>query len=137
MKKPRAIDPAAVKKAVLDYCLKKGALAAGIADLAAIERIAPAGHRPKDLMPRVKSVISLGVGGQTQGAWSVPSKALGYFGSTETRAYKIAYGLAFMIEQKFVFRDIYCPTDMDPDGGHRVPLQSLKLHSELEGICAR
>jgi len=137
MKKPRAVDPAAAKKAILEYCLKKGALAAGIADLAAIERIAPAGHRPKDLMPRVKSVIALGVGGQTQGAWAVPSKALGYFGSTETRAYKIAYGLAFMIEQKFGFRSIYCPPDMDPDGGPRVPLQSLKLHAELAGIGAR
>ena len=71
MKKPRVVDPAAAKKAILDYCLKKGALAAGIADLAAIERIAPAGHRPKDLMPRVKSVIALGVGGQTQGAWRI------------------------------------------------------------------
>ena len=79
--------PTDAKRAILDYCLGKGALAAGVADLEAIERIAPAGHRPSDLMPRVRSVISLGVGGQTQGAWTVPAKAMAYFGSTETRAY--------------------------------------------------
>ena len=136
-RRKREIDPAEAKTAVLDYCLRKGALVAGVADLAALERIAPPGHRPTDIMPRVKSVISLGVGGQTQGAWTVPAKALGYFGSTETRAYSITYGLAFYIENKFGLRSIYCPPDMDPDGGPRVPLQSIKLHAELAGIGAR
>jgi hypothetical protein len=75
-------------------------LIAGVADLAAVERIAPAGHRPSDLMPRVKSVIAVGVGGATQGAWRVPAKALSYFGSTESRAYKIVYGLALFIASK-------------------------------------
>jgi hypothetical protein len=100
------IDPIAAKQAIVEYCKKKGALAVGVADLAAIERIAPPGHRPTDLMPRVKSVISLGVGGQTAGAWTVPAKALAYFGSTETRGYKIAYGAAFFIESKFGVRSI-------------------------------
>ena len=111
----KALDPQAVKQAIVDYCLRKGALVAGVADLAACERIAPPGHRPSDLMPRVKSVISIGVGGSTQGAWRVPAKAMGYFGSTESRAYKIVYGLAFYIEQKFGVPAIYCPPDMDPE----------------------
>ncbi len=131
------IDPIAAKQTIVEYCKKKGALAVGVADLAAIERIAPPGHRPSDLMPRVKSVISVGVGGQTAGAWTVPAKALAYFGSTETRAYGVAYGAAFFIEHKFGVRSIYCPPDMDPEGGPRVPLQSLKLHAELAGIGAR
>ena len=132
-----AVDPVAAKQVILDYCKRKGALAVGVADLDAIERIAPAGHRPRDIMPHVKSVIAVGVGGQTQGAWTIPAKALGYFGSTETRAYTIAYGLAFFIERKFGIRSVYCPPDMDPDAGPRVPLQSLKLHAELAGIGAR
>jgi hypothetical protein len=70
------IDPVAAKQAITDYCLRKGALVAGVADIDAVERIAPAGHRPSDLMPRVKSVIAVGVGGATQGAWRVPAKAL-------------------------------------------------------------
>ena len=131
------VDPEKAKRAVLEYCKRKGALAVGVADLAALQRIAPAGHRPSDLMPRVKSVISLGVGGQTQGAWTVPSKALAYFGSTETRAYAISYGCAFFIENTYGARSIYCPPDLDNDSGPRVPLQSLKLHAELAGIGAR
>ena len=125
------------KQAILDYCLRKGALAAGVADLDALQRIAPPGHRPSDLMPKVKSVISLGVGGQTQGAWSVPAKAMGYFGSTETRAYAIAYGAAFFIEGMYQTPAIYCPPDMDNEKGPRVPLQSLKLHAEIAGLGAR
>lgn len=135
--KSNEVDPAGAKEAVLEYCKRKGALAAGIADLEALERIAPEGYRPTDIMPRVKSVISLGVGGQTQGAWTVPAKAMGYFGSTESRAYTVAYGLAFFIENRFGARSVYCPPDMDPDAGPRVPLQSLKLHAELAGIGAR
>jgi epoxyqueuosine reductase QueG len=131
------VDPVAAKRTIVEYCLRRGALIAGVADVAAVERIAPAGHRPSDLMPRVKSVIAVGVGGATQGAWRVPAKALSYFGSTESRAYKIVYGLAFFIEQKFGAQAIYCPPDMDPELGARYPLQSLKLHAELAGLGAR
>lgn len=131
------IDPAAAKQAIFEYCRKRGALAVGVADLAACERIAPPGHRPSDLFPRVKSIISLGVGGQTQGAWTVPAKALAFFGSTEGRAYAAAYGAAFFIENTFGARSVYCPPDLDPEGGARIPLQSLKLHAELAGIGAR
>jgi epoxyqueuosine reductase QueG len=134
---PEGIEPVAAKQTIVEYCLRKGALIAGVADLATVERIAPAGHRPSDLMPRVKSVIAVGVGGATQGAWRVPAKALSYFGSTESRAYKIVYGLAFFIEQKFGAQAIYCPPDMDPELGARYPLQSLKLHAELAGLGAR
>ncbi len=137
MSKPAQIDPVAAKQDIIAYAKKRGALAVGVADLAAIERIAPAGHRPSDIMPRVKSVISVGVGGQTQGAWSVPSKALAYFGSTETRAYSAVYALAFYIESAYGIPSVYCPPDMDNEAGPRVPLQSLKLHAELAGIGAR
>ena len=125
------------KQAIIDYCRKRGGLAVGVASLEACERIAPPGHRPSDLFPRVKSVIALGVGGQTQGAWQLPAKAMAYSGSTEVRAYKLAYGLAFFIEQKFGAPSVYVPPDLDPEGGPRVPLQSLKLHAELAGIGAR
>ena len=131
------VDRTTAKADIIEYCLRKGALVAGVADLDAIDRIAPPGHRPRDVMPHVKSVVSLGVGGQTQGAWTVPSKAMGYFGSTEGRAYTVAYGLAFFIENRFLARSVYCPPDLDNEAGPRVPLQSLKLHAELAGIGAR
>ena len=47
-KKSTDVDPKEAKEAILGYCLRKGALAAGVADLEALERIAPAGHRPSD-----------------------------------------------------------------------------------------
>jgi epoxyqueuosine reductase QueG len=131
------ISATEAKAEIFAYVKERGALAVGVADLNAIQRIAPAGHRPSDIMPRVKSVIALGVGGQTQGAWSVPAKAMAYFGSTETRAYSCAYGLSFFIESRFQTPSIYCPPDMDNEAGPRVPLQSLKLHAELAGIGAR
>ena len=137
MARRERIDAVAAKEEIFAYCKRKGALAVGVADLETLERIAPPGHRPTDLMPKVKSVIALGVGGQTQGAWAVPAKALGYFGSTEGRAYTIAYGCAFFIENRFGIRSIYCPPDMDTEAGPRVPLQSLKLHAEVAGIGAR
>ncbi len=74
--KNREVDGLTAKEAVFEYCKRKGALAVGVADLEALQRIAPPGHRPTDIMPRVKSVIALGVGGQTQGAWTVPAKAM-------------------------------------------------------------
>jgi epoxyqueuosine reductase QueG len=130
-------DPAAAKQAIFEYCKKRGALAVGVANLEALERIAPAGHRPSDLMPRVRTVISLGIGGKTQGAWQMPAKAMAYSGSTEVRGYKVAYGCAFFIEQKFGAPSIYVPPDIDPESGPRVPFQSLKLHAEIAGIGAR
>ncbi|NKC14516.1 MAG: hypothetical protein GKR94_20740 [Gammaproteobacteria bacterium] len=136
-KRTASVALATAKQAILEYAKRKGALAAGVADLDAIERIAPPGHRPSDIMPHVRSVISLGVGGQTQGAWTVPAKAMAYFGSTESRAYTAAYGLAFFIEDRFRARSVYCPPDLDNEAGPRVPLQSLKLHAELAGIGAR
>jgi epoxyqueuosine reductase QueG len=128
---------AEAKARIVEYCRRRGALAVGVADLSALERIAPAGYRPSDLMPRVKSVISLGVGGQTQGTWQLPAKAMAYSGSTETRAYGVAYGCAFFIEKEFGAPSVYVPPDLDPEGGPRVPLQSLKLHAEVAGIGAR
>lgn len=125
------------KEQVLGYCLRKGALCAGVADLEAIERIAPAGHRPTDLMPHVKSVISLGVGGNTRGLWGTSAKALAYAGSTERRGYSIAYGLSYYIEHTFGVPAAYVPPDMDQESGARIPLQSLKLHAELAGLGAR
>ncbi|MCH8154874.1 MAG: hypothetical protein IH786_06370 [Proteobacteria bacterium] len=86
------IDPAQAKDEILAYCKRKGARVVGVADVDVVERIAPAGFGPRDLMTRVKSIIALGVGGQTQGAWGVPAKAMGFFGSTESRGYSIAYG---------------------------------------------
>ena len=131
------IKPLEMKEACKTYVQKKGALAFGLANIDTLERIAPEGCRPSDMLPRVKSVISIGVGGGTRGSWSADAKTLAYIGDTETMAYRIAYGLAFYIESKFGHRSIFVPPDMNPEKGARVPMQSLKLHAEVAGIGAR
>ncbi len=138
--KPQAgseAEAAALKQKITAYCLKRGALAVGVADVEVLERVSPPGHGPRAMMPKLKSVISRGVGGSTQGAWHADAKTLSFIGDTETRAYKVAYGLAFYIEQALGQRAIFCPPDMDPEQGARVPLQSMKLHAEVAGIGAR
>ena len=131
------IDPSEAKAEIFACAKRRGALAVGVADLDAIERSAPPGHRPTDLMARVKSVIAIGVGGRTQGAWRTPAKAMACFGSTETRACSCSYALAFFIEGRFRAPSIHCPPNLDNEEGPRIPLQSLELHAELAGVGAR
>jgi hypothetical protein len=131
------VDEAAAKDTIVAYGKRKGALAVGIADVEALQRIAPEGFGPRDIMPRARSVISIGVGGPTLGAWGVSSKAMGFMGSSEGLAYKIAYGTAYFIEREFGAPSIYCPPDSDQEGGARIPFQSLKLHAEVAGLGAR
>jgi len=71
-----AIDPIEAKEAMRAYVEKKGGLAFGVADVAALERIAPEGYGPSAMLPRVKSVISVGVGGGTRGSWRQTPKPL-------------------------------------------------------------
>ena len=125
------------KRRIAEYCMRKGALAVGVADVQALDRISPEGFSPYDVMARVKSVIAIGVGGPTVGAWRSSDKAMGFMGSSEGLAYKIAYGLAYFIEREFAQPAIYCPPDSDQEGGVRIPIQSLKLHAEVAGIGAR
>jgi epoxyqueuosine reductase QueG len=132
-----ANEAALAKRRIVEYCRRKGALAVGVADVDALERLAPEGFSPRDVMPRVRSVIAIGVGGPTVGAWRSSAKAMGFMGSSEGLAYKVAYGLAYFIEREFAQPAIYCPPDSDQEGGVRIPIQSLKLHAEVAGIGAR
>jgi hypothetical protein len=89
------------KQAIFDYCKKRGALAVGIASLEACERIAPARAPAERPLPAGEIGDLARRRRPDQGTWQMPAKAMAYSGSTEVRAYKRAYGLAFFIEQKF------------------------------------
>ena len=130
-------DPDAVKRDLKDYALTRGAAAVGFADVDLIEKFAPPGHGPRDLLPRARTVISVGVTGPTQGTWRTPAKVMTSIGTNVSRIYRVAAGLAFRIESAFGHRAIYCPPHVDPELGARHPMQSLKLHAELAGIGAR
>ena len=68
------IDPGEAKEAMRAYTQKKGVLAFGVVDVDLVEKIAPPGYGPRDIFPRAKSVISIGVGGGTQGAWAADAR---------------------------------------------------------------
>ena len=70
----KTIDKIEAKEAMRAYVTKKGALAFGVADVETLEKIAPEGYGPTALLPRVKSVICLGVGGGTRGSWAADAK---------------------------------------------------------------
>lgn len=80
--------------------LKKGAVVAGIADVAAIEQVAPPGQRPTDLMPEARSVVVAGIEPLLAGAWRTTSpRMMGVMGSYKLKKLKaIAVGIAEHIE---------------------------------------
>ena len=131
------INPEEAKLALRDYALKRGAARFGIADAGTVAKFSPPGHSPADLLPHVKSVISIAVSGPTQGTWRAPAKVMTSVGANVGRIYRVAVGLSFHIESRYGFRSIYCPPHVDPEFGARLPLQSLKLHAELAGTGAR
>jgi epoxyqueuosine reductase QueG len=102
-----------------------------------VEKFAPVGHGPSELLPKVASVITIGVTGPTQGTWRAPAKVMTSVGANVGRIYRVAVGLSFHIESHYGYRSIYCPPHIDPEFGARLPMQSLKLHAELAGIGAR
>jgi len=133
----KTIDFQAAKEKLLDYALSRGAAAVGVADVDLIEKYAPPGYGPRALLPRARSVISVGVTGPTQGTWRTPAKVMTSIGTNVSRIYRVAMGLAFRLEGEFGYRAIYCPPHVDPELGARHPMQSLKLHAELAGTGAR
>ena len=40
------------KRRIAEYCMRKGALAVGVADVQALDRISPEGFSPQNVMPR-------------------------------------------------------------------------------------
>ena len=69
------------KKEIKEKALSLGARAAGVASVDEINRFAPAGHRPDDLLRGAKSVVVLGGGEPTAGAWrSKSNRVLGSIG---------------------------------------------------------
>ncbi|MBT4940626.1 MAG: hypothetical protein HON14_15930, partial [Rhodospirillaceae bacterium] len=92
-----------------------------------VEKFAPAGHGPSELLPKVASVITIGVTGPTQGTWRAPAKVMTSVGANVGRIYRVAVGLSFHIESRYGYRSIYCPPHVDPEFGARMPMQSLKL----------
>jgi hypothetical protein len=112
-----------------------GARAVGIASVKHINRFAPPGHRPDDLLRGAKSVVVLGGGEPTAGAWrSGTNRVLGSIGYNRSQIASAARQLSYYIEDRFGYYTIPIPTG---DWVGHYPHISLKLCAEMAGLGTR
>ena len=82
-----------------EKALAMGARAVGIASVEDINRFAPSGHRPDDLLKGAKSVVVLGGNEPTGGAWrSGTNRVLGNIGYNRSQMASAARSLAYYLD---------------------------------------
>lgn len=114
--------------------IQRGARLVGIASVTDINRYAPPGHRPDDILLGAKSVIVFAGHPVTQGAWRSPDhRAI----SANLDFFRIRGGIALavakFIESKYGY---YALADTPPPVGLNASL-SLKLCAEMAGMGTR
>jgi len=120
---------------IKEIALSMGARAVGIASVDSINKFAPPGHRPDDILKGAKSVVVLGGDGPTAGAWRAGgNRVLGSIGYNRSLLASIARKLAYYIEDNYHYYTIPIPTGNWI--GH-YPYISLKLCAEMAGLGTR
>ena len=115
--------------------LTMGAKIIGIASVEAINRFAPVGSRPDDMLPKAKSVIVIGEQGPTAGAWKATShRVLGNIGYSRGQLPALARRLSLFIEDSLGYYAMPIPSEIRV--GH-YPSMSLKLCAEMAGLGTR
>ena len=123
------------KARIIKKALSLGARVAGIAAVDAINRFAPAGYRPDDMLKGALSVIVLGGNEPTAGAWrSGTNRVLGSIGYNRSLLAAAARRLAYFIEDQFGYYAIPVPSG---NRTGRYPYISLKLCAEQAGLGSR
>ncbi len=115
--------------------IRAGAVLAGIAAVEDIDRFAPPGHRPGDILRGARSVVVTAGGQPTRGSWhpgsARPQASVGY---NRSIAGNSAYRVAHYVEDRFGYRAMPCPSGQV--AGH-YPYASLKLMAEMAGLGTR
>jgi len=93
---------AGAEERIKRYAIECGASVAGIASVEDINRYAPKGHRPGDILPKAKSVVATGGPLYTMGAWRSPNPRI----TILTEAYPmirkaVALKVATLIEREY------------------------------------
>ncbi len=119
---------------IKQFGLKRGANQVGIASVADINKYAPPGHRPDDILMDAKSVIVYAGHLAPRGAWQSPDYRTHY----ENRDFpRIRWGISMdtakFIEAKYGYYSI----GRIPPGIGLNPSLSLKLCAEMAGLGAR
>ena len=120
---------------IKEKTLAMGARAVGIASVEAINRFAPPAHRPSDQLKGAQSVVVLGGGEPTGGAWKTgTNRVLGSIGYNRGQLASSARQLSDFIEERYGYCAIPIPTG---DWVGHYPYMSLKVCAEMAGLGTR
>lgn len=125
--------PLDAKQRIHDGALRAGAVVCGVADASAFGPLAPAGHRPGDLLPGARSVVVVGGAQPRAGDWIASPWVLESMGTTD-RIHSVSRRVAQMIESEFGYYALFVPPGVE-SGSH--PFLSLMLAAELAGLGSR
>lgn len=124
-----------VEQEIKEQACRSGAFVAGIASVTDVNKYAPPGHRPDDLLRGAKSVVVVGCGLSSTGAWRVSrardQAAIGY---NRSLIVGIALQMAGFIERNYGYYAMLCPPGTIAG---RYPYVSLKLLAEMAGLGTR
>ncbi|MBI2203359.1 MAG: hypothetical protein HYU41_05850 [Candidatus Rokubacteria bacterium] len=125
--------PLDAKKRIHEGALRAGAVVCGVADAAAFDAVAPAGHRPADLLPGARSVVVVGGAQPRAGDWLASPWVLESMGTTD-RIQSVGRRVAQMIESEFGYYALFVPPGVESGSN---PFLSLMLAAELAGLGSR
>jgi hypothetical protein len=126
--------PPGAETTLKSVALKGGAVVCGVADAAAFDAHAPAGHRPADLLPGARAVVVVGGAAPREGDWAATSPwVLSTMGTTE-RIQSVGRRLAQWIESEWGHYALFVPPGTS--SGDQ-PFVSLMLAAELAGVGSR
>ncbi|MBI4284812.1 MAG: hypothetical protein HY670_02795 [Chloroflexi bacterium] len=119
---------------IKQLAIQRGAEKVGIASVAEINKYAPVGHRPDDILPGAKSVVVFVGRDALRGVWRSPNFQTHYHNREFGRVRGgVGMAVAKLIESKYGH---YAVTDYPAGIGHYPPL-SMKLCAELAGLGTR
>jgi epoxyqueuosine reductase QueG len=119
---------------IKELAIQRGADLAGIASVDDINKYAPPGHRPDDVLIGAKSVIVIAGIHTPRGAWRSPDYRTHYKNRDFPRIrMAVAMAITSFIESEYGY---YALAELPPWDGHNPPL-SLKLCAELAGLGTR
>jgi hypothetical protein len=113
--------------------LRVGASVCGVADAAAFDAHAPAGHRPGDLLPGARTVVVVGGAQPRAGDWRASPWVLSTMGTTE-RIQSVGRRVAQLIEAELGYYALFVPPGT---AAGDAPFLSLMLAAELAGLGSR
>jgi hypothetical protein len=132
MKGKQKVNP---ERDIKENGLSMGARVVGIASVEAINRFAPPGHQPDDLLRGARSVIVLGGAEPLAGAWKARSdRVLGSVGYNPAQIVAGARLLSYHIENRYGYCAVPVPIGAW-EGSY--PFLSLKLCAEMAGLGTR